>query len=86
MWPKLTCRKLLIQGRSIKSTSNVELLQLMDTTKRDTSTYTLLVNEFNARITTKTPEPLQPKQSIAERLRKYTLSHSEGEKSCQTIP
>jgi hypothetical protein len=86
MWLKLTCRKLLIQGRSIKSTSNVELLQLMDTTKRDTSTHTLLINEFNARITTRTPEPLQPKQSIAERLRKFTQEPQEVSKSCQTNP
>jgi hypothetical protein len=85
MWLKLTCRKLLIQGRSIKSTSNVELLQLMDTTKRDTSTRTLLVNEFNARITTKTPEPIQPKQSIADRLRKYTLAHREEESHAKQV-
>jgi hypothetical protein len=78
MWLKLTCRKLLIQGRSIKSTSNVELLQLMDTTKRDTSTYTLLVNEFNARITTKTPEPLKPKQSVYEKAKSFVLAQQEG--------
>lgn len=78
MWPKLTCRKLLIQGRSIKSTSNVELLQLMDTTKRDTSTYTLLINEFNARITTKTPADPQPTQSVYEKAKSYVLAHQEG--------
>jgi hypothetical protein len=50
----------------------------MDTTKRDTSTYTLLVNEFNARITTKTPADLQPKKSAYEKAKSFVLAQQEG--------
>lgn len=60
MFWRLTCKKLVLEGRAIKSVSDRELVQLMSDTKHE-STHRLVVDEFNSRLVKPRPREI-PKQ------------------------
>ncbi len=62
---KFNCKKLLLANRSIKSTTNKELVDLLKDKTAHELTHGLLVEEFNSRLIKPRPQP-EPEQVVED--------------------
>jgi hypothetical protein len=74
MFWRMTCKKLVLEGRAIKSVTDKELVQLLKDNRHE-STHRIIVDEFNSRLIK--PKPREEPKPIEKQEPAFIARHIE---------